>query len=182
MASFSWQEVPGLSLAGSITELNASTKFSRVLAEPTGSFGTVAMLARAKSLYVVPTIGQVLQVDANTGVVIRRFNEATSPFGGIVTGAILNGTTIYESEPLGGLLSLDTITVPVRQLATPCRFRLSIPLSNGIPTPMVFYGKDLFYLSSSQSGKVFIQEVDTATGKVVRLITGPAYQQGSRPR
>ncbi|HUC13938.1 MAG TPA: PQQ-binding-like beta-propeller repeat protein, partial [Acidimicrobiales bacterium] len=169
----------GPSLTGSITELNASTgAFSRVLAQPAGSFGTVELLANAKSLYVVTLFGQVLQLNANTGAVTRRFNEPDAPFGGIVTGAILYGSTIYESEALGGLSSVNTMSGRVRHVVAAAVSSFETAASNGIPTPMVFYGKDLFYLSSNQSGKVFIEEVDTATGKVVRDITAPSYQLG----
>jgi hypothetical protein len=169
----------GPSLAGSITELNAGTgALSRVLAQPSGSFGTVAMLARAKTLYVVPTLGEVVGLNANTGAVTRRFNETNAPLGGLVTGAILNGGIIYESEALGGLSSLNTITGRVHDIIPPAVSSIATSFSNGTPTSMVFYGKDLFYLSSSRNRTVFIEEVDTVTGKVVRVITGPRYHLG----
>jgi len=169
----------GPSLEGSITELNASTgALSRVLAQPAGSFGTVAMLADAKSLYVVPTLGQVVRLNANTGAVTRRFNETTVPLGGFITGAILTGAMIYESEAPGGLSSLNTITGRVHDVIPPAVSSPASSFSNGIPASMVFYGKDLFYLSSSRNGTVFIEEVDTAAGKVVRVITGPSFRLG----
>jgi hypothetical protein len=75
----------------------------------------------------------------------------------------------------GGLLALNTVTGHVRQVvAQPIASNFFI-LLGGLPAAMAFYGEDLFYLVLSTSGKAFVNEVDTVTGKVVRVISGPSY-------
>jgi outer membrane protein assembly factor BamB len=146
------------SLTSSITELNASTgALSRVITQPEIGFEDDAVVAKGNSAYVVGTFGRILQLNASTGAVTRQFNEPNAPFGPLVTGAVINGATIYESELHGGLLALNTATGRMQQLLSEPDSNSESTESDGLPVPMVVSGNDLFYLGSTQSGKVFVE-------------------------
>jgi outer membrane protein assembly factor BamB len=178
-ALFVANSLSGPSLTSSITELNASTgALSRVIPQPANLFGVdvAAVAAEDNSLYVAGARGQAVRVDASTGAATRHFNV---PFGDLATGAVLKGPTLYISVVQGGLLALNTTTGHVRQIVgQPPSVGFSAIGLIGLPTPMVFCGDDLFYLAPSSSGSAFVKEVDTATGKVARVISGPAYHLG----
>jgi hypothetical protein len=113
--------------------------------------------------------------DVMVGAVVGHFNL---PFGDLTTGAVVKGTTLYLSQQQGGLLALNTVTGHIRQVVAEPNSNTGFFDLLGLPQSMVFYGNDLFYLVVSQRGKAFVKEVNTATGKAVRVIIGPWLPPG----
>jgi hypothetical protein len=167
-------EPSGSAGRGSITELDASTgTLSRVVTEPADLSGfVVAVAAEGNHVYVVGGLDEVAVLNTGTGAVARHFKL---PFEALATGAVLEGATLYMSVAQGGLLALNTNTGRVRQLVGEPSSESEFSVSIGLPSPMVFRGEDLFYLAPNSSGTASLEEVDTATGKLVRVIAGASY-------